>query len=68
MFRFWRRQSVGFLFVYEISAERICAKFTRNTCLVPRSEFEGQSQRSRSPQTKTAFFVPLGGLRAVYVW
>jgi len=71
-FCFWRRQSVvSFLFVYQISgtAERICDKFTRNTCLVPRSnEFEGQGQRSRSPRTKTAFFGPLGGLRAVYFW
>ena len=43
------------LFVYEISrgtAERICAKFTRNTCLVPRSDkFEGQSHQGQ----KTAF-------------
>jgi len=38
--------SVCFVFVYEISpgtAERIWTKFTRTTCLVPRSdEFEGQ--------------------------
>jgi len=39
--------SLCFLFVYEIyrdsgTAERIYAKFTRKTCLVPRSdEFEG---------------------------
>jgi len=34
------------------TAERICAKFTRKTCLVPRlEEFECQGQRSRSPQT-----------------
>jgi len=34
-------------------AERICAKFTGKTCLVPRSdEFEFQGQRSRSPATK----------------
>jgi len=49
MFCFWRRQSV-FLLVYKISrgtTERICAKFTRKTCLVPRSdEFEGQGQTS----------------------
>ena len=38
------------------TAERICAKFMRKTCLVGRSdEFEGQGQRSRSPGTKTAF-------------
>jgi len=27
-----------------------------------------KGQRSRSPGTKTAFFDPFGGLRAVYVW
>jgi len=30
--------------------------------------FEGQSQMSRSPGTKTAFLGPFGGLRAVYGW
>ena len=38
-----------FVCVWNISgtAERICAKFTEKTCLVPRSdEFEGQGQRS----------------------
>ena len=77
---FWRRQSVGFLFVYdnEISresgtAERIFAKFTQKTCLVPRSgEFEGQGQRSKVKVTKnknkTAFVSQFGGLRAVYLW
>ena len=42
-FCFWRRQSVVFVCVWNIfgTAERICAKFTRKTCLVPRSdEFE----------------------------
>jgi len=41
-----------FVFVRNISqtAERICAKFTRKTCLVPRlDEFEGQGQRFRQP-------------------
>jgi len=38
------------------TAERICAKFTRKTCLVPRSDdFEDQRQRLRSPGTKVAF-------------
>jgi len=44
--------------VWNISgtAERICAKFTWKTCLIPGlNEFEGQGQRSRSPGTKTAF-------------
>jgi len=46
-FYFWRRQSVVFFFlcVWNVSgtAERICAKFTRKTCLVRRSdEFEDQ--------------------------
>jgi len=40
-------------------AERICAKFTRKTCLVLRSyEFECQGQRSRSPGTKNALCTP----------
>ena len=34
-------------------AERICAKFTRKTCLVHRSdEFEGQGQRSKVKVTR----------------
>jgi len=41
------------------TAERICAKFTGKTCLVPRSdEFECQGQRSRWPRTKTHCPVP----------
>jgi len=62
----------GFLCVYKMSggtAERICAKFTRKTCLIPHlDEFEGENHRSRSQGTKTAFFGPFGGLRAVFVW
>jgi len=44
------------LFAYEISgtAERICAKFTRTTCLVSHSD-EFECQRSRLPGTETAF-------------
>ena len=60
-FCFWRRQSVFFVCVWNISetAERICAKFTWKTCLVPRSdEFEGQDQRSRSPGTTKRHFRP----------
>ena len=42
------------------TAERICTKFTGNTCLVPRSdEFECQGQRSRSPGTKNALYPPI---------
>ena len=59
--RFWfcRCQSVFCLRNSRIT-ERICTKFTRNTCLVRRSDvFESQGQRprsrSRSPGTKTAF-------------
>jgi len=55
-FCFWRRQYVVFVCVWNIlgTAERICAKFTRKTCLVPCSdEFEGQ--RSRSQGQKMAF-------------
>jgi len=70
-FCFWRRQSVVFLFVYEISRtiERIGAKFTRKTCLVPRwDEFEGPGQRSKSLGAKTHFSALFGGLWAVCVW
>ena len=44
-----------FVFVWNISrtAERICAKFTRKTYLVPRSDkFEGQGQRSKVKVTR----------------
>ena len=57
-FCFWRHVCDFFVRVWNISgtAERICAKFTRKTCFVPRSdEFEGQGQRSRTPRTKTVF-------------
>jgi len=58
-----------FVCVWNISgtAERICAKFTRKTCLVTHSEeFEGRGQRSRSPGTKHGYiFGPFRGLRAV---
>ena len=43
------------------TAERICAKFTRKTCLVPRSdEFECQGQRSNTKVTrdKKALYIP----------
>jgi len=54
-FCFWRRQSVFLVCVWNISgtAERICAKFTRKTCLIPRSdEFEGQGKRSKVNVTR----------------
>jgi len=61
-----------FVCVWSISgtAERICTKFTRKTCLVPRlDEFEGQGQRSNVKITiKNCIFGPIGGLRVVYVW
>jgi len=47
-----------FVCVWNISgtAQRICAKFTRKTCLAPRmDEFEDQGQRSKLLGTKTAF-------------
>ena len=47
--------------------ERICAKFTLKTCLVPRSdEFECQGQRSRSPGTKDALSSPVTPPPAAY--
>ena len=60
-FCFWRRQSLVFLFVYEIISQKLLNGFAPNSrgtareCLVPRSdEFEGQvlkvkGQRSKSP-------------------
>jgi len=37
------------------TSERICARFTLKTCLVPHwDKFQGQDQRSRSPETKNA--------------
>jgi len=46
-------------FSYLGTAERICAKFTGNTCLGPHwEEFECQGQRSRSPVTKTTCALP----------
>jgi len=58
---------IFFVCVWNVSgtAEQICTKFTRNTCLVPLSnEFEGQCQRSRSPGTKRHF----SALLAACVW
>jgi len=53
------------------TTEWICTKFTVKTCLVPCSdEFEGQGQKLKgqgSSGTKTAFFGPFSGLRAVCV-
>jgi len=46
---------VSFLCVWNVSgtAERICAKFTRKTCMVPLSgEFEGQGQRWKVKVTR----------------
>ena len=52
-----------FVWVSNISgmAERICAKFTGKTCLVPRSEslnVKVKGQRSRSPGTKMRCVLP----------
>jgi len=65
--------SVTFVFVcvWNISgtAERICAQFTRNTCLVPRSdEFEDQGQMSKVKVTrdKKRHFMPFR--RPACVW
>jgi len=53
-FCFWCCQSVDF---FVGTDEWICSKFTRKTCLVPRSdEFEGQCQRSSSPGTTNGIF------------
>jgi len=63
-----------FLFLYDLSQELLNG-------LAPNSQgrrvwslawmslkVKVKGQRSRSPGTKTAFFGPFGGLRAVYVW
>ena len=51
------------------TAERICAKFTRKTCLVPRwDEFEGQGQRSRSQRTKKRHFSAISVACVWFVW
>ena len=60
-FCFWRRQSVFFVCVRNISgtAERICAKFTWKMCLVPRSdEFEGQRAKVKVTRDKNGIFRP----------
>ena len=50
------------------TAEHICAKFTRKTCLLHRcDEFEGQGQRLRSSGTNMAFSA-LSALSAACVW
>jgi len=71
--------------VWNISgtAEQICDKFTRKTCLVPLLSERGtkhvflvslkvkvKDQRSRSPETRNGIFRPFrrAGLRAVYAW
>ena len=58
--------------MYKISgtaeAERICAKFTRKMCLVPRSdEFEGQGQRSKVKVTRDKNGI-FAALSAACVW
>jgi len=41
---------------YLRTAERICVKFPRKTCVVPRlDKFEGHCERPRSPGTKQHF-------------
>jgi len=48
-----------FVCVWNVSgtAERVCAKFTCKTCLVPRSDkFEGHGRTSRLPGMKKQHF------------
>jgi len=48
------------------TTERICAKFTVKTCLVPRSDkFECQGPRSKLPGTKSTLSTPVTS-RMVY--
>jgi len=55
---FWRRQSVGILFVYQISQEPLNE-------FVPYSHLKVKDQGS---QGEKHFFGPFGGLHAIYVW
>jgi len=57
------------------TAERICAKSTGNTCLVPRSdefEFQGKSQGHQGQKRRFSADISamnwFARLRAVYVW
>ena len=52
------------------TAERICTAHGRRVRSLAQMSLKVKikGQRSRSPGTKTAFFSPFGGLRAVYVW
>ena len=65
---FWHRQSVVILVsVWNIlgTAERICTKFTRKMCLVPRlDEFEGWGDQGQKNGIFSSFF----SLLVVYVW
>ena len=67
---FWRHLRLFGVWNISGTGERICAKFTRKTCLLPRSdEFEYQGQRSRLSRTKTAFSaLSAACVHAVYVW
>ena len=62
------------LFVYEISREPLngfAPNSQRKTCLVLARmslNVKVKGQRSSSPRTKTAFFVPFGGLHPFCVW
>jgi len=64
IFSLWLASSYVCLWHISGTAEQICAKSTRKTCLVSCSEkFEGHSQRSkvkvtRDKKTKTALFGP----------
>jgi len=63
-----------FVCVYEISREPLNgfepnSQGRRAWSLARKSlQVKVKDQRSRSPGTKTVFFVPFGSLRAVYVW
>jgi len=50
----------------DLTAERICTKFTRMTCLVIRSD-EFERSKVKVIRDKNAVFVPFGGLCVVYV-
>ena len=63
--------SVSFLFVYEMSRKPLNGfvpnSHGRRVWSLAHKKFEGQGQRSRSPETKTAFFGPFCDLHAVCV-
>ena len=63
--------ALWFVCLWNISgtAERICAKFIRNTCLIPLGRVWKSRSKVNVARDKNGIFRPFRcGLRAVYVW